>query len=178
MLPIFFKDIADTIRINIENHVVNIADNTDISQIDENIFIGNISAATNKELLTSYGITHVMTALPVFYPPHPNTFNYHFVKSYDIEFYPLQSYFKESNEFIHNAIKNNGRVFIHCKAGISRSVTLAISYLLSTNRDATPEAMLEYIRMKRPIANPNYGFMKQLHSFYIDLHSSSIDDLD
>lgn len=174
----FFNNICDTVRVNLENNVVNFADNTDISQIDDNLFIGNISAATNKALLTSYGITHVVTALPVFYPPFLDTFEYHFVKSYDTPSYSIRPYFQESNKFIHNAITNKGKVFIHCKAGISRSVTLALAYLLSTNRDATPADMLDYIRLKRPIANPNSGFMTQLEAFYRDLHSSSIDDLD
>jgi len=50
---------------------------------------------------------------------------------------------------------------IHCKAGISRSVTILISYLM-LKFNITAKDALKIVRENRPQVNPNYGFMKQL----------------
>ncbi len=63
IVPITLKNIYVPIRIWIENYIVNLDNNTDISKITENIYIGNISTGTNKKLLKENGITHVISAL-------------------------------------------------------------------------------------------------------------------
>lgn len=79
------------------------------------------------------------------------------------------------------AASNNGGVFVHCAAGKSRSVSTVIAYLLwktpekfvsSTQRprkDTAGEAVtnaLNWIRRTRPMADPNDGFMVQLHLWW------------
>ena len=53
---------------------------------------------------------------------------------------------------------------VHCQAGVSRSVSIVIAYLIRKNR-TTYENALETVRQKRPVANPNKGFVKQLLKF-------------
>lgn len=66
-----------------------------------------------------------------------------------------------SQEWIESARATNGRVFIHCQRGVSRSTTFAISYLM-WHKDATYYATLEDVKSKRSIASPNSGFATQL----------------
>ncbi|PHH77407.1 hypothetical protein CDD82_3535 [Ophiocordyceps australis] len=85
--------------------------------------------------------------------------------------------------FIHEGLAS-GAVFVHCAAGKSRSVSVVVAYLLwaspgqfdpntalaagtqkrsprETAREAV-EAALDLVRLTRPMAEPNDGFMQQL----------------
>lgn len=48
---------------------------------------------------------------------------------------------------------------------MSRSATIVISYLLHKYPGYTVEKALKFVRSKRPIVNPNEGFLKQLKNF-------------
>lgn len=77
----------------------------------------------------------------------------------------LTQYFPVCNDFIHGArLRKDCNVLIHCLAGMSRSVTIAIAYIMSVSdlhwRDA-----LRVVRVGRRIANPNSGFQIQLQDF-------------
>jgi atypical dual specificity phosphatase len=52
-------------------------------------------------------------------------------------------------------------VLVHCMAGMSRSATIVCAYLLATTPMNTQET-ISFVRSKRPIIRPNYGFEKQL----------------
>ena len=52
-------------------------------------------------------------------------------------------------------------------AGISRSVTMSAVYIISVTGLSVAEA-LQAIRSSRTIANPNFGFQKQLHDFEVN----------
>lgn len=53
---------------------------------------------------------------------------------------------------------------IHCAVGISRSVTLTLAYVMTVTGLTYPEA-LSVVQYRRPIANPNDGFKRQLEAF-------------
>jgi len=50
--------------------------------------------------------------------------------------------------------------------GRSRSTTILIAYLLSTNLTLNPQAALDLIRRSRPFADPNSGFVSQLELYH------------
>ena len=50
--------------------------------------------------------------------------------------------------------------------GKSRSATLVIAFLMSQDREATPESALKSIQTVRSIAEPNEGFMEQLWLYH------------
>lgn len=49
-------------------------------------------------------------------------------------------------------------------AGMSRSVTVAVAYIMSVTSLNWKEA-LKVVRVGRAVANPNFGFQKQLQEF-------------
>lgn len=57
---------------------------------------------------------------------------------------------------------------VHCQAGVSRSATIVIAYLMKTKGWPYLEAR-NYLRSKRPIIEPNDGFVEQLQSFELEL---------
>ena len=73
----------------------------------------------------------------------------------------ISQYFFEVHNIINKALAENKNVIVHCAAGISRSSSLVIAYLMIENRWSYEEAY-NYVRSKRSIINPNIGFVKQL----------------
>ncbi|CAJ0865040.1 13752_t:CDS:2 [Entrophospora sp. SA101] len=62
------------------------------------------------------------------------------------------------------AKESNGRVYVHCYAGISRSTTVVIAYLMYSCRFSLKKA-LNLVREKHKIVRPNSGFIRQLEKF-------------
>jgi protein-tyrosine phosphatase len=54
---------------------------------------------------------------------------------------------------------SGGTVLVHCFAGISRSASCIIAYLMQELNMPFFEAM-SYTRKRRPIIFPNYGFQR------------------
>lgn len=64
-------------------------------------------------------------------------------------------------------------MLVHCYAGISRSATICIAYLMLTQGFSMHQA-LEFTRTKRPCVSPNFNFMGQLLSFEHQLQKECI----
>lgn len=64
--------------------------------------------------------------------------------------------------FLTDNVKNSGgRVLVHCQAGISRSATICLAYLIGRLRFRLDEAY-EFVKKRRSIISPNFNFMGQL----------------
>lgn len=59
---------------------------------------------------------------------------------------------------------------MHCQAGVSRSATIVIAYLMKHTLMTMPDAY-KYVRSRRPVVSPNLNFMGQLLEFERDLNS-------
>ncbi|MGH0129064.1 UNVERIFIED_CONTAM: hypothetical protein FKN15_015663 [Acipenser sinensis] len=57
-----------------------------------------------------------------------------------------------------------GKVLVHCEAGISRSPTICMAYIMKTKRLSLEEAF-DFIKQRRGLISPNFGFMGQLLQF-------------
>ncbi|POS86066.1 hypothetical protein EPUL_002328 [Erysiphe pulchra] len=85
----------------------------------------------------------------------------------DIETENLLENFEKTGAWIKEALKNGnegkpGVVLVHCAMGISRSVTVALAYLLRENAALEVSDALLLVQRVRPQAHPNDGFMAQL----------------
>lgn len=61
-------------------------------------------------------------------------------------------------------------VLVHCQAGVSRSATIVIAYLMKHTLMTMTDAY-KYVRGRRPVVSPNLNFMGQLLEFERDLNS-------
>lgn len=161
----FLYDIAILTRVWMESTLINFSSNNDISKINDNIYIGNLSTSTNKKLLLENGITHVICIMSQPTSYFPKDFKYLNIHAYDIPEFDLTYTFPVSNTFIDNAVKENGKIYIHCMCGASRSVSIVLSYFLWKYPNISLEEHLSNIVDKRDKANPNSGFLKQLQEF-------------
>lgn len=61
-------------------------------------------------------------------------------------------------------IDENKGVLVHCRAGVSRSASIVIAYLMKYHNLSFSQAQ-NYVRSRRSIINPNAGFITQLLNF-------------
>ena len=66
---------------------------------------------------------------------------------------------------------SGGRVLVHCVAGVSRSSSLILGYLIKYERMKLRDAFL-HLRNLRPVVRPNSGFFAQLLDFEKELLGS------
>lgn len=75
----------------------------------------------------------------------------------------LDNVFALTTPFLEEARRQHGRVLVHCRAGVSRSVSIVLAYLISAERKPYDEA-IALVRAARPRAQPNVGFERQLRA--------------
>ncbi|KAK7076245.1 hypothetical protein SK128_028007 [Halocaridina rubra] len=73
----------------------------------------------------------------------------------------LLPYFNDAFHFIDKVRESGGCVLVHCLAGISRSATVAIAYVMKHLRLPFEEAYM-YVKTRRPTISPNINFVGQL----------------
>jgi len=134
-----------------------------MSKITEQIYIGNIFNAANKNWLEDHHITHIINATDIIPNFFPNDYKYLNLKLEDTPQQSLYEVLEPSYKFIYGALGNGGTVLVHCHAGMSRSVSIVIYFLMKLKKMTYIQALM-YIRKHRPIAEPNQGFARQLVS--------------
>lgn len=126
------------------------------------LFVGSDWVAKNKDQLKNAGVTHIINAAKLACGIYfPDDFEYLALSLYDAGTESILGTFFTVIEFIENAFKQGGKVLVHCYEGVSRSTTLAISYLMWKTRLGFNEVM-EDVKKKRGSASPNAGFIVQL----------------
>ncbi|XP_075944608.1 dual specificity protein phosphatase 22-B-like isoform X1 [Anarhichas minor] len=76
----------------------------------------------------------------------------------------LIQYFRDSIMFIHESRLKGEGCLVHCVAGVSRSVTLVVAYIMTVTGHGWVESLAR-VRAARPCAGPNLGFLRQLEEF-------------
>jgi len=75
----------------------------------------------------------------------------------------IKSYFSLTNKFIEKYRKERS-VLVHCAAGISRSATVIIAYVMYKLKLGFNDAY-SFVQERHPITDPNFGFICQLHQY-------------
>lgn len=73
-------------------------------------------------------------------------------------FVNLMRHFAEAIAFIKEGM-SQGAVFVHCFAGVSRSATMTIAFLMKEHKMQFYDAM-SFVRRKRNVIFPNIGFQR------------------
>ncbi|TWW58285.1 Dual specificity protein phosphatase 22-B [Takifugu flavidus] len=133
---------------------------------------GLLLDARDEKLLAQHNITHILsihdTAAPLLeiipgktceYRPNQNGQNV----AHKAHLQGTQ-YFRDSIMFIHESRLKGEGCLVHCVAGVSRSVTLVVAYIMTVTGRGWVES-LAAVRSARPCAGPNLGFLRQLEEF-------------
>jgi len=139
--------------------------------------IGSEQDAHNITLLQQYNVTHVLNCTPTdFHPKVFATCKTLQIPIYDKITQDLFGHLKQAFEFIQAARSTpNAKLLIHCQAGISRSVSIAIAYVMWTEKMSFEDGY-KLVHTHRSIASPNLNFAGQLLILERYINSSSLDD--
>ncbi|KAJ8367301.1 hypothetical protein AAFF_G00321110 [Aldrovandia affinis] len=147
-------------------------ENAVLSPILPFLFLGNERDAQDLELLLRLNITFVVnvtTHLPLYHLA-TGLVRYKRLPATDSSKQNLRQYFEEVFEFIEEAHQSGQGVLVHCQAGVSRSATIVIAYLMKHTLMTMMDSY-KYVRSRRPVVSPNLNFMGQLLEFERDLNS-------
>eukprot|EP01116_Phalansterium_solitarium_P001134 TRINITY_DN10915_c0_g1_i1.p1 TRINITY_DN10915_c0_g1~~TRINITY_DN10915_c0_g1_i1.p1 ORF type:complete len:234 (+),score=57.38 TRINITY_DN10915_c0_g1_i1:55-756(+) len=87
----------------------------------------------------------------------------------DVPTFDIRPMFETAFDFIEQAPKP---VFVHCAAGVSRSATIVIAYLMRKNSWTLLQA-LDHTRRCRDVVYPNRGFFKALIMYEQELFNGA-----
>jgi hypothetical protein len=141
-------------------------------QVDRNVFIGDDLVAK-----TQLGFTHIVNCtreLPNYFErsspterssgsPSVHYLRLGLLDNPTIGDEDLINTLEPSYRYIANIIARNpnAKILVHCRAGISRSASVVIYYLMRS-RGVSYRDALNYLQSKRPIVNPNPWYRQQL----------------
>ena len=130
----------------------------------DGLFIGSIGSAVNKQNLRKAGITHIVTCLDFAFMPFTGEFEYLHVPVLDSPTASIDQFFDNAHAFYETARQVNGKVFVHCFAGLSRSTTVACAIVMKSLAVDRMTA-LDRVRLNRPQVRPNQGFWSKLQQW-------------
>lgn len=139
------------------------------SEIMPGLWIGSYADSRNIPLLNELGITCVLdvAGFNTTYPPNFRSRRFFLDDDPNV---PINRIFPQTNAFIWACLKREQGVLVHCYAGISRSVTVVVAFLMWLF-GMSPSQAIAFIRRIRPQANPNRGFRSQLLQYERVLHN-------
>ncbi|XP_007448368.1 PREDICTED: dual specificity protein phosphatase 22 [Lipotes vexillifer] len=134
-----------------------------MNKILPGLYIGNFKDARDAEQLSKNQVTHILSVHDSARPALEGV-KYLCIPAADSPSQNLTRHFKESIQFIHECRLRGEGCLVHCLAGVSRSVTLVVAYIMTVTDFGWEDALCT-VRAGRSCANPNLGFQRQLQEF-------------
>lgn len=131
-----------------------------IAPITDHLFLSS-AAAVKSDRIRSFGITHVINLtleIPNLNLPNLECIQIHIE---DAPHARLSAYFDRCADKINHVHMRGGRTLVHCVAGVSRSATICMAYLMKYQRMPLDQAYY-HCKKRRPVVHPNVGFWRQL----------------
>lgn len=147
-----------------------------VSKLLRNLYLCGGSAAS-VSTMQQLGVTLVINAtteqeLPNTPLPCDETTGYVRVPVKDNREADLDRYFNQIADRIEEeSHKSNGVTLVHCVAGVSRSASLCLAYLIKYHRMSLKDAY-NHVKARRPQIRPNVAFVKQLMEFEFKQHGT------
>jgi protein-tyrosine phosphatase len=143
-----------------------------MSKIIENLYLGNIDDVQSVKFIRENNIKLIINAaIEVIVPIHEDVniiinLQWHDSMEQSINF----CFLDYLTNVIHSFLKENKAVLVNCFAGISRSSTIVIAYMMKYYNMTFDEAF-NYVQSKRWIVNPNPNFriiLKNYERYLLD----------
>lgn len=152
-------------------HVVSPAADV-VSEITPQVYIGPQYFRNGKSRLVEQGFTHSVD-MQLEYDSGSMGFglDHHcHLPTVDDEA-PSHDHVLSGIQFIEDAVREGGKVYVHCASGVGRSPTLVAAYLVNTGMSL--DEALSLIVNARPIVHPSDEQMRFLRSFESELRQRS-----
>ncbi|KAK4535145.1 hypothetical protein CDCA_CDCA04G1170 [Cyanidium caldarium] len=140
------------------------------SQILPFLYVGNDRDAANWSFLQQAHITHVLMVGFELKAHFPGAFRYHQLRVLDSVEERLDAVFPQIFQFIDQSRSDDAHatVLVHCFAGVSRSVSAVLAYLVHSGW--TLRTAWALMRERRAIVQPNPAFWGQLRAYEHQRH--------
>jgi len=132
-----------------------------VSRVTEYLYLGDVCAAHSLATMRRHGITTIVNMClncPDALDTLIETKRFGIRDAVDED---LTRVLEPAIQYIEGKIRAGGRVFLHCKAGVSRSGAIAVGYIMYKNQWSYAQA-LSYVQSVRAVVQPNEGFVKTL----------------
>lgn len=146
------------------------------------LVLSGVNTARDLDRLRQLGIHTVVSVLPMTEMQLlPASVRHYIFAADDHPAFPISKWFERTYAVILAALRRNETVLVHCRAGVSRSVTIVIAFLLRTfadrldglyvrpyipfSRGTWTDSILAFLRTRRWCVQPNSGFMEQLYAY-------------
>lgn len=145
-----------------------------LNEIIPGLFISSENTAYNREILDTTGISSIITLTG--YAPFETDLKNTYLKldcedNIDTNILPLVS---KANRFIAKQLAICQKVLVHCSAGVSRSGSIIIGFLINQYKCSYQEALVMAQKI-RPCIQPNPGFAIQLDAFaLLETHNNLV----
>ncbi|XP_028279216.1 dual specificity protein phosphatase 19-like [Parambassis ranga] len=128
------------------------------------LLLASQDAAHDIDTLLRYKVSHVLNVAYGVTNLFPDQMVYKTLQILDLPETNITSYLEECSSFIDQAQEQDGVVLVHCNAGVSRSSSIVIGYLMSREGLLFDDAYSQ-VKLARPSIRPNPGFYQQLQSY-------------
>nr|XP_009489534.1 PREDICTED: dual specificity protein phosphatase 5 [Pelecanus crispus] len=136
------------------------------------LYLGSAYHASKCEFLANLHITALLNVSRKSSESFKDQYCYKWIPVEDSHTADISSHFQEAIDFIDYVRRTGGKILVHCEAGISRSPTICMAYLMKTKKLRLEEAF-DYIKQRRSLISPNFGFMGQLLQYESEILSST-----
>ena len=140
-------------------YVIDYKPDMQVGRVIDGLFISSQDPVAHLESLQLYAIGHVLSLGVEPSVKFPHVVTYHFVPLLDIPEFNIRQGIETSLKIIHDNIDEN--ILVHCNAGVSRSATIVIAYLMASLGLNYDEAFAK-VKSIRSCIRPNDGFVRQL----------------
>jgi protein-tyrosine phosphatase len=128
------------------------------------LILGCAKDSSNLSVLQQLGVTAVLNVSHNCPSLFQSQLQYMEIRVPDTYQADLLSRLDEAFQFIDGVKASGGRVLVHCHAGVSRSATVCMAYVMKTlNYDL--RSAYDFVKSKRSCVSPNLHFMGQLLEF-------------
>jgi len=137
-----------------------------MDKITDKIFITSYETSLKIDVMKEYEIKTIIYISEqrklnnVLTQYKENNIDHHYFECEDRGSENIHKFFSKVVNIIESKKNSEGNILVHCMAGISRSPTLVMAWLI--HQGMTFKEAWNYIKQKRAIVGPNDGFEKQL----------------
>ncbi|XP_037637844.1 dual specificity protein phosphatase 19-like [Sebastes umbrosus] len=128
------------------------------------LLLASQDAAHDIDTLQRYKVSHVLNVAYGVTNLFPDQLLYKTLQILDLPDTDITSYLGECSSFIDQTREQDGVVLVHCNAGVSRSSSIVIGYLMLREGLSFDDAYSQ-VKLARPSTRPNAGFYQQLQTY-------------
>ncbi|KAI0057975.1 phosphatases II [Artomyces pyxidatus] len=132
--------------------------------IARGLFLSDAYSAMDPTVLQLIDPSHVLSVMPPPWHDYGPAVQTKRIAIDDTEYTDLLPDLKDAVSWIADARHAGGTVLVHCAWGKSRSASVVLAYLVA-HAGMTLDGALAYVQARRPLVEPNTGFMRQLRQY-------------